>query len=154
MKGRKPKATSLKLIDGNPGKRPLNLREPVPLPLDTDTPAELTDPVAIAEWQETIVPAIVRRQITSAERTFAIAYCELWATWRSQIADASRHAHVVATGRDGKPTANPARRMANQTLMLLVKIGAELGLTPTSRSRVQAVEGHGQTQDRWSELLG
>ena len=30
MRGRKPKPTRLKVIDGNPGRRPLNKREPVP----------------------------------------------------------------------------------------------------------------------------
>ena len=29
-RGRKPKPTALKLLEGNPGKRPLNDREPVP----------------------------------------------------------------------------------------------------------------------------
>ena len=29
-RGRKPKPTALKVLEGNPGKRPLNDREPVP----------------------------------------------------------------------------------------------------------------------------
>lgn len=29
-KGRKPKPTAMKMLEGNPGKRPLNLKEPVP----------------------------------------------------------------------------------------------------------------------------
>jgi hypothetical protein len=32
MRGRKPKPTRLKLVAGNPGKRPLNPREPTPEP--------------------------------------------------------------------------------------------------------------------------
>ena len=30
QKGRKPKPTALKVLEGNPGKRPLNLYEPSP----------------------------------------------------------------------------------------------------------------------------
>ena len=30
IRGRKPKPTALKLLEGNPGKRPINEHEPVP----------------------------------------------------------------------------------------------------------------------------
>ena len=159
MRGRKRKPTALKLLEGNRGKRKLNPDEPVPDPLPTDVPPELQDKAAIEEWTRTIVPAIYRRQITEAERVLAIAHCELWATWRSQVADAARHAHVIAVGKDSRPAPNPARRMANQTLQLLVKVDAELGLTPTSRSRVHAEDvGHGQVgtsahSDKWAGIL-
>ena len=154
MRGRKPQPTALKLLKGNPGKRKLDPREPVPGPISTDCPPELTASDAIEEWTRTIVPAIHRRQVTSADRVFAIAHCELWATWRSQLADAAKHAHVVATGKDGRPTPNPARRMSNQTLLLLAKVDIELGLTPSSRSRVIiADERHDQTQDKWAGIL-
>lgn len=138
MRGRKPKPTVMKLVQGNPGRRPINKDEPKPPSMDAACPAELTDPVSQREWAETIVPAIERGQITSAERVMAIAHCELWATWRSQITDAARHPHVVATGANNYPTPNPARGMANKTLQLLLKVDAELGLTPTSRTRVSA----------------
>jgi P27 family predicted phage terminase small subunit len=93
--------------------------------------------VAHAEWVRGIVPAIELGQITTADRTLAIAHCELWATWRSQLADASQHAHVIAAGPNKYPMPNPARVMANKTLLLLAKVDAELGLSPTARTRVQ-----------------
>ena len=155
MRGRKPKPTVLKLLEGNRAKTKVGLpiREPIPGPIATDCPPELTALDAVEEWTRTIVPAIHRRQVTSADRVFAIAHCELWATWRSQLADAAKHAHVVAIGKDGRPSPNPARRMANQTLMLLAKVDAELGLTPVSRSRVHVDEAHDQTQDKWAGVL-
>ena len=139
MKGRKPKPTVLKLAIGNPGRRPLNLAEPHPGALALRCPREVIDPVAQLEWRRTMVPAIRIGQITAADRVMAIAHCELWATWRSQLADASRHAHIIAVGEKNYPTPNPARVMANKTFQLLVKVDAELGFTPSSRSRVQAV---------------
>jgi P27 family predicted phage terminase small subunit len=152
MRGRKPKPTVLKLLHGNPGKRKINDKEPMPAPLPDACPPELTDGDAQQEWARTIVPAIARGQITSADRVFAIAHCDLWATWRSQLADASRHAHVVAAGKSGHPMPNPARGMANKTLMLLAKVDAELGLTPVSRSRVR-VEQDGQDENKWAGIL-
>jgi P27 family predicted phage terminase small subunit len=153
MRGRKPKPTVLKLLTGNPGKRRLNEYEPKPDPLTTDCPSELTEPDAISEWQRTIVPAITRGQITSADRVFAIAHCHLWATWRSQLADAAQHAHVVAVGPNKHPTPNPARGMANKTFLLLAKVDAELGLTPTSRSRVHTTKVDEPAVSKWAGNL-
>jgi P27 family predicted phage terminase small subunit len=127
----------MRMITGNPGGRPYNTAEPIHVPLDVACPMELDDPVAQAEWHRGIVPAIELGQITTADRTLAIAHCELWATWRSQLAAASKHAHVIAAGVNKYPMPNPARVMANKTLTLLAKVDAELGLSPTSRTRVQ-----------------
>jgi len=143
MRGRKPRSTVMRIITNNPSGRPFNDREPAAAPLDTVCPAELEDPIAQTEWVRGIVPAIEVGQITAADRTLAIAHCELWATWRSQLADASRHAHVIAAGVNKYPMPNPARVMANKTLLLLAKVDAELGLSPTSRTRVQV---HGRLQ--------
>jgi len=41
MRGRKPKPSYLKLLNGNPGKRPLNEREPQPQPEREIPPAPL-----------------------------------------------------------------------------------------------------------------
>jgi P27 family predicted phage terminase small subunit len=68
----------------------------------------------------------------------AIAHCELWATWRSQILEAGKHPHVIGVGPQKHPMPNPARTMSNKTLQQLRGIDAELGLTPVSRSRVVA----------------
>lgn len=141
MRGRKPVPTVLKLLRGNPGKRAINPDEPLPNPLPTQCPEELDDPVAQEEWRRTIVPAIEIGQITAQERTEAIAHCELWATWRSQIAEAKKHPHVVAVGPNKHPMPNPARGMANKTLLLLIKVDADLGLTPSARSRVTLAGG-------------
>jgi len=138
MRGTKPRSTVMRMLTGNPSGRPFNKAEPVHVPLDLSCPPELDDPVAAAEWERGIVPAIELGQITTADRTLAIAHCELWACWRSQLADAAKHAHVIAAGVNKYPMPNPARVMANKTLTLLAKVDAELGLSPTSRTRVQA----------------
>lgn len=139
MRGRKPKASVIRLLQGNPGHRPVNESEPEPASLDAVCPDELTnDPVAASEWMRGIVPAIEIGQITSADRVLAIAHCTLWSTWQSQLAAAASDTHIVLAGPNNYPTANPARGMANKTLQMLAKIDSELGFSPTSRTRVQA----------------
>ena len=49
MAGRKPKPTALKKLEGNPGKRKLNTKEPVPVKGMTDCPKWLL-PEAKEEW--------------------------------------------------------------------------------------------------------
>jgi P27 family predicted phage terminase small subunit len=148
MRGRKPTPRALKLLRGNPGKRPINQAEPQPGALAVRCPTELVDRVARREWTRAIVPAIAIGQITAADRVMAIAHCELWATWRSQLADACRHAHVIAVGEQHYPTPNPARMMSNKTFVLLARVDTELGFTPSSRSRVQVVTTSTPTEQR------
>ena len=50
MRGRKPKPTDQKRLEGNPGKRQLNDQEPEPEVAIPDCPEHL-DPEARAEWQ-------------------------------------------------------------------------------------------------------
>jgi P27 family predicted phage terminase small subunit len=137
MRGRKPVPTVVKLARGNPGKRPINRDEPCPDALEPACPEELSDTEARTEWERTIVPAAVRGHITASDRVFAIAHCELWAAWRSQLADAARLAPVNAS----QYCPNPAQIMSNKTLLILAKIDAELGLSPTSRARVHVSPG-------------
>jgi P27 family predicted phage terminase small subunit len=142
MRGRKRTPSVLKLLRGNPGKRALNAAEPLPGALEVACPAVLADAVARAEWERAIVPAIAIGQVTAADRALAIAHCELWATWQSQLAEAVKHPHVIAVGKGRYPTPNPARIMANKTLQLLAGVDEKLGFSPTSRSKV-SVKGPG-----------
>jgi P27 family predicted phage terminase small subunit len=150
--GRPRVPTVLKVLHNNPGRRPLNTREPVPGALSINCPRELVDPVARAEWKRTIAPAIRLGQVTQGDRALAIGYCELWATWRSQLESALKHPHVVAVGKGQHPVPNPARGMANKSYALLLKTASELGLSPSSRSRVTVLPqagGHVNPLDRF-----
>ena len=52
---RKPKPTKLKLIDGNPGKRPINMDEPEPKRRVPFMPKWLKEyPVAVKEWKREV----------------------------------------------------------------------------------------------------
>ena len=128
MKGGRPTPTVLKMLRGNPGKRALNRLEPQPGELSEDLPDCLQSDESRAEWARTIVPAIQIGQVTETDRALAIAHCELWGEWRDEVAEARKVEGPSA-----------ARSMAAKTLNLLVKVDAELGLSPASRSRVRAI---------------
>jgi hypothetical protein len=73
MRGRKPKPTALKLVSGNPGRRPLNEHEPEHPSIDTACPDELRDRVARQEWDR-IVPALAHGHVTTVDRAILIGY--------------------------------------------------------------------------------
>lgn len=152
MKGRKPAPTMLKLLRGNPGRRPLNTDEPVPPALDVEpTPWELKDQHARAEWKRIAPGLIACGQVTMADRTLLVAYCLKYGQWLRLEEEALRHPLIVK-GAAGNPISNPAVRLANQTLDLLIRAAAELGITPTARTRVARTPA-AAPDSKWAGVL-
>ena len=152
MKGRKPVPTALKLLRGNPGCRRLNMAEPQHPVLPPDCPDVLTDPLARQEWDR-IAPLLIRQgHVTVVDRATLIGYCHKYAQWQALEVDAAKHAFVVKTP-GGHPIPNPALRLANQTFNLLLKAAAELGITPSARSRV-AAQPVAPPVSKWQNELG
>jgi P27 family predicted phage terminase small subunit len=136
MRGRKPVPTRLKVLRGNPGLRRLNSDEPTPAPLTADpVPPELTDPQAVAEWQRLAPGLIACGQVTLADRALLVGYCVKYAQWL-HLEMAARNEDPVVEGSTGNPIANPTYKLANAMFELVIRAAGELGLTPTSRSRV------------------
>jgi P27 family predicted phage terminase small subunit len=152
MRGTKPKSTAQKRLEGNPGKRALNEREPQPPGLDASfdaPPPELEGrPVALTEWAR-LVPMLRRcRQITEADRSALIAVCLEWARYLDAT---SKVTAMVITTQTGYPMPNPYLSIATKALTGCTRLWAELGLTPSSRSRV-VVDGPGPAGDAFSEF--
>jgi P27 family predicted phage terminase small subunit len=141
MKGRKPKSTAQRRLDGNPGHRPLNTQEPVTPALDAsfDTPPDdLTLPRARLEWSR-LAPVLRKaRQVSATDRTALMALCLEWARYLEAMAKVEALGMVVTTP-NGYPITNPYLSIAVRALAGCTKLWPELGLTPSSRSRIAAV---------------
>ena len=135
MKGKKPLPTSVRLLRGGRLKRPINQLEPQHPPIEPDVPAELTDPNAAAEWRR-VIDTLSRGHVTQADRPTLIGYCLKYGQWRGLEAAAARDGFMTFSA-NGHPIVNPLIGAANKVFLLLLKAAAELGLTPTSRTRVQ-----------------
>lgn len=155
--GRRPKPTALKVLRGNPGKRPLNSHEPTPPPaasaFDTPPPELATDPAAAAEWAR-VVP-ILRRCgiITEAERAALVALCQQWSIY-VEAHGKLRSLGMIVKGPDDVPMTNPYIRVADRALQSCVRLWVELGLTPSARARLSvapAVEP--AATSKWAGLL-
>jgi P27 family predicted phage terminase small subunit len=138
-KGRKPLPLAVRQVT-NKGWRPLNLNEPTHGVLDPTCPEELIDPVARAEWDRLAVALSSRGHCTQADRASLMGYCVKYGQWMALEAEVRKKPFVIKAP-SGYPRPNPALSMANTAFNLVLKAAAELGLTPSSRTRVVATKG-------------
>lgn len=151
MPGPRRQPTVLRLMRGNPGKRRINHQEPRPGPLAADCPPELTDPVARAEWDRVAPGLVSSGQVTTVDRAMLIGYCQKWAQWQAIETAASAHPFIVK-GPDGRPIPNPALGLAFKAYNLLLRSAAELGMTPSARSRVMVATAEAAPVSKWVGL--
>ena len=80
MKGRKPKPTLMRDLEGNPGKRPINDREPRAPAGIPDCP-EFLDDEAKAEWFRMVTVLKEMGLLSLADRSALAAYCTAYCRW-------------------------------------------------------------------------
>src|SRR5262245_36296787 len=128
-RGRKPKPLRLKILGGNPGKRPLNLREPKPPAGLPRCPSHL-DKSAKKEWRR-IVPILADMQLLTLIDGTAIAmYCQAYARWTEANAKIAEYGMVLLVGKTQYPTISPYVMIANSTFKQMQSMLAEFGMTP------------------------
>lgn len=134
MRGRRPKPTLLKVLSGNPGNRKLNKAEPLDLHPLGDPPDWLSaDQRAI--WHEIAdaAPAGLLKSIDAAVLT-ALA-CSI-SIWRDASVAMRDQPSTVPTN-DGGCKANPLMGIMHRESLDILRMCAELGITPASRSRLR-----------------
>ncbi len=152
MKGRKPKPTHLKVIAGNPGKRPLNEDEPEFAPDLPEPPAFLSEE-AKTEWDRVAGELYAKGVLTAMDRGALAVCCQLYGrlvqaeTALAELAekDPSTHGLLIKTGRGAAE--NPLVGIARRSMDLYLRGCAEFGMTPSSRSRIKAVPKDGDLQN-------
>jgi P27 family predicted phage terminase small subunit len=136
MRGRKPKPTHLKLIQGNPSGRPLNKREPKPRPAVPSCPSHL-DAVAKAEWRR-VVPLLAQcGLLTSIDRAALAAYCQCWARWIEAERTVAKEGSLIEAS-SGYLMPHPCLAIAHRAVCQMQNFMTEFGMTPSARSRVAA----------------
>lgn len=150
--GRKPKPTRLKLLAGNPGKRPINNREPSPKLEIPDIPPEL-DEVAAAEWRRVCPELAAIGVLTRLDRSALAAYCQSWSQWLHAI-DKLKATGPVVKAPSGFPIQNPYFAIANSALKQMKAFLTEFGMTPSSRSRIHAGELPDKAGDAEERFFG
>jgi len=134
MRGRRPTPTRIKVVTGNPGRRPLNENEPKPPTERPSCPKELTK-LAKQEWRR-IVPILESLEIIARiDRSTLAGYCQSYGRWIEAEIKLAETGLVIKT-KSGNIIENPYYSIAKRERELMHKFAIEFGLTPSSRSRL------------------
>jgi P27 family predicted phage terminase small subunit len=144
--GRRPKPTALKVLAGNPGKRPLNQDEPK-APAAPPVKPDGLSARADAAWDREAQKCVEMATLTSADEQAFATLCELIATRELIAAEKSAPefkllVQEATVDHDGdthlKVRENPLLRMERQTASTMRAYLQMFGLDASSRSRIKA----------------
>ncbi len=133
--GRRPRPTHLKAIEGNPGKRPLNLVEPKPPPGRPFAPPDLSDD-AKKEWQYVVPKLAEMGMLHKLDRRNLIIYCELVHTF-NEATDEVKDKGVIVVGQKGEAVKNPAVQIQRDAARLISTYSRMFGLDPADRAMLE-----------------
>ena len=141
----KPKPTKLKILEGNPGKRPLNDKEPQPKVARPSCPSHLTDE-AKAEWNRIIPELETLGLISQIDRAALAAYCQAYGRWvkaekalkaiEDKFENVNSGSGLCYQTSNGNWVMQPLVSVANKALEQMHKFLVEFGMTPASRTRI------------------
>lgn len=138
MRGAKPKATVIKLITGNPGRRPLNPREAKPRPVIPDPPDMLNE-AALKEWKR-VTPLLAEvGLIAKLDRAIVAASCQAWARW-IECERMLETTGLIVKAPNGYPMYSPYLSASNKALDQVRQLSEQIGLSGSARSRIKANE--------------
>lgn len=135
MRGRKPKPTEQKKLEGNPGKRALNNQEPKPDIVIPECPPHLQGE-ARKEYQR-ITPILAKLKVISeADLASLVSYCELWGIYLNATKMLKKEGEVLYSDK-GNAYINPWKNIQTGAMKDMLRFSVEFGMTPSSRSRIK-----------------
>ena len=152
-RGRKPKPTAMKELEGNPGKHPLNTSEPKPNKKAPACPKWL-EPEAKKEWRRLAKQMEAIGILTEVDMAAFAGYCQAYARWKEAEEFITQHGTIVKTP-SGYWQQVPQVSIAQQNLKIMQSFCSEFGLTPATRARIIAGAGSedGASEDPMERLL-
>lgn len=113
----------------------MNNAEPQPRLTLPRPPAHLSDDEK-AKWRSLVRELYPLGLVTSIDVDQLAVYCVVWVRWVKAEKLVREKGEIIKTAA-GNIIQNPYLSIANRALEHLSKLGAEFGMTPSSRSRVR-----------------
>jgi P27 family predicted phage terminase small subunit len=159
-RGRKPKPTYLRVLQGNRENRPLNKYEPKPPEYSPLEPPEILTAEARAEWQRVAEETYNLGLLTIVDVQVLAAYCQSYGRWvmaermLAKIATLDPQSNgLLIKNANGNAMVNPLVFVSINAARDMVRYAAEFGFTPAARTRI-AVEQSGKESSKFSGLFG
>lgn len=140
--GRRPQATVLKVLRGNPGQRKLNTQEPTPPAGIAVKPARLSEGAGPV-WDELAPVCMVMGTLTPADVSAFVTFCELRASSDYTI----RQKATTEPDKMGR-LFKTERELANALRPYYEKFGLE----PSGRARISLPKT--PSVNKWADVIG
>lgn len=139
MRGRKPKPTHLKLVEGNPGKRKLNRKEPVPRNKLLSPPEYLNEEQR-ATWSY-LTANSPKGMLKALDAGLLAAYVVAVCIHREATVKL-QNSPMILKATSGAPVQSPYVKILSTQARLIASLGSELGFSPASRTRIAVEQEH------------
>jgi P27 family predicted phage terminase small subunit len=126
----------LKILRGNPGRRPLPTDEPRPDRAIPDAP-DFLSAEALKEWDRLTVELDAVGLLTNLDRAALAAYCQAYGRWLLAERMVANMGTLLTSKRTGVLYQNPYLGVANRAQEQLRHLGPLFGLDPSSRGRLK-----------------
>jgi P27 family predicted phage terminase small subunit len=134
-KGRKALPTAVKELRGNPGRRPLNDKEPKSERLSERVPRNLS-PLAAYFWRKYVVKLIHMGVATEVDEPALILMAEHWSMARQALTEINTQG-LSTVDEAGLPRKHPLLQVWRDNSAAFRGYASEFGMTASSRSKVR-----------------
>ena len=144
MSGPPPTPTYLKLLRGNPGKRPIPNGEPQPaIPDKPPKPPSFLSAYAVEEWKRVSAEVHALKLLSAVDVMPFAAYCEAVARWQTAEEALGLIASkdpvmrgLIVKSKAGTAMENPLVYTSRRAAQEMLRVASEFGFTPAARSRL------------------
>jgi P27 family predicted phage terminase small subunit len=145
MSGPPPVPTNLRILRGNPSKRPIRPEPQPPRTAEPPEPPSFLTGVAADEWWRA-APTLHRLGLLTVLDVAAFAaYCQAYKRWRTAEEALAKMAEkdpvtggMLIKGSLGDARVNPLARVAANAASDMVSFAAQFGMTAAARARIAA----------------
>ena len=141
-KGRRPKPTKLRLLNGNPSGRPLNENEPQP-ETKIPSPPDFLNADALQEWGRMGEKLYQLGMLAEIDRGIFASYCQAFGRWAEAERSLAKMAKkddefygLMIKTKSGNIIQNPVIGTANKAMKEMRDAASLMGIPATMRSKV------------------
>jgi len=145
----KPLPTAVKKARGTLRKCRANPLEPEYAPDNSPEPPAYMSALAREEWARVYPEMVEKLVLKRVDRRSLEAYCEAYAEYRFAAMNLAKSKTQIFRTPNGAVQQVPYVSMKRNWMLVMLRYASELGITPSSRSRISADD----TSDKGNEQL-
>jgi P27 family predicted phage terminase small subunit len=162
VRGRRPTPTHLRVLQGNPQRRPMPKNEIAPrIGAEVPAPPAFLKGYAADEWRERAGELHALGVLTDIDVMIFAAYCQSVARWRlaeealQRMTDQDRLMNgFIVRRQNGEAGPNPLVAAARRAAVEMLRFASEFGLSPVARARISSGKlGENKPISKFGNLL-